>query len=326
MATLVTGGNGWVPSHVVRRLAASGETVVSYDLSEPDEPLLDLLGDVAGQVVFERGDVVDREALRSAAERNGATSIIHAAVITPRINRERAEPDTIVAVNLTGTVNALEVARGLPGFRRFVYVSSCAVWGNVPGATELTEETPSYATSLYGITKFASERIALRYHTLFELDVVAVRPANVYGPMERLSPGFVGATEIREMLRLYHEGQTIRVNSLEGPYLDWTYVDEIAEGIERAWAAKSLPHRVYSLTAGTLYSIGDVLEAFATHLPDLRYEQVKDDMANHHVSGDPPGPVPSNARMRTDFDWAPETSLTDGMAKYLDWVARYGPQ
>src|SRR5215203_23478 len=248
MVTLVTGGNGWVPSHVVRRLAEIQETVVSYDLSEPDGPLKDLLRDVAGRIVFERGDVVDREALRAAAERHGVTSIIHAAVITPRINRERAEPDTIVAVNLTGTVNALEVARGVPGFRRFVYVSSCAVWGNVPGATELTEETPSYTASLYGITKYASERIALRYNTLFGLDVVAVRPANVYGPMERLSPGFVGATEVREMLRLYHEGQAIRVNSLEGPYLDWTYVDDIAQGIERAWAAEGLPNRVYSLT------------------------------------------------------------------------------
>src|SRR5215204_5318793 len=215
---------------------------------------------------------------------------------------------------------------GLPGFRRFVYVSSCAVWGNVPGATELTEETPSYTTSLYGITKYASERIALRYNTLFGLDVVAVRPANVYGPMERLSPGFVGATEIREMLRLYHEGQAIRVNSLEGPYLDWTYVDDIAQGIERAWAAEGLQNRVYSLTAGTLYSIGDVLRAFATHLPDLRFEQVAKCEANYHVSGDAPGPIPSNARMREDFGWVPETTLEDGMGRYLDWVARYGPQ
>ncbi len=326
MTTLVTGGNGWVPSHVVKRLAQRGETVVSYDVSEPDEPLLDLLEDVAGRVVFERGNVVDLDALRAAAERHGATSIVHAAVITPRINRERAEPDTIVAVNLTGTVNALEVARGLPDFRRFVYVSSCAVWGDVPGVTELTEETPSYATFLYGITKYASERIALRYNTLFDLDVVAVRPANVYGPMERLSPGFVGATEIREMLRLYHDGQTIRVNSLEGPYLDWTYVEDIAEGIERAWAAEELPHRVYSLTAGRLYSVGDVLEAFARHLPDLRYELVADERANYRVSGDAPGPVPRNARMRADFGWAPETALEDGMGKYLDWVARYGPQ
>ncbi len=326
MSTIVTGGNGWVPSHILRRLAIRGEHVVSFDLSEPDQPLLDLLGDLSERVIFVPGDVTDRDALRTAAERYDVTSVVHAAVITPRLERERAEPDRIVAVNLGGTINALEVARGLTGFRRFVYVSSCAVWGQAAGVTELTEETPSNAISLYGITKYASERIALRYGSLFGLDVVALRPGNVYGPMERLAPGFAGATEIREMLRLHHEGMPILVNSLAGPYLDWTYVDDIAEGIERAWAAERLPHDVYSLTVGRLSSIGDVLAAFARHEPGLTYREVPEAEANYHVSGDGPGPIPSNVRMRTDFGWAPETSLDDGMEKYLTWVARYGPQ
>jgi len=324
---MVTGGNGWVPSHVVRRLAARGERVVSYDLSEPDEAMRDLLGELIDRVTFERGDVTYRNAMASAAERHGVTSIVHAAVITPRVERERGEPDRIVEVNLGGTVNALEVARALPGFRRFVYISSGAVWGQVPGATELTEETPSHATSLYGITKYASEQIVRRYGTLFGMDVVALRPANVYGPMERTSPGFAGATEIREMLRIYYAGQPILVNSLAGPYLDWTYVGDIAEGIERAWAADGpLPHDVYSLTIGRLHAIEDILAAFQRHLPDLEYREVPASEANYLVSGEGPGPAPSNARMRVDFGWAPETSLDDGMDAYLAWVERFGPQ
>lgn len=326
MTTLVTGGNGWVPSHILRRLAARGERVVSYDLMEPDEPLRDLLGDLIDLVTYEPGDVTDRTRLKAVAEQHGVDSIVHAAVITPRLDRERREPDRIVEVNLGGTVNALEVARSLPNFRRFVYVSSCAIWGNVPGAIELTEETPSYTTSLYGITKFASERTALRYATLFDMDVVAVRPGNVFGPMERHSPGFHGATEIREMLRLHFAGQPILVNSLEGPYLDWTYVDDIAHGVERVWAAPDpLPHNVYSLTCGRLSSIGDVLASFQRHLPDLDYRQVPDSEANYRVSGSPAGPVPSNARVRADLGWAPDTTLDDGMATYLAWIQRYSP-
>ncbi len=327
MTTLVTGGNGWVPSHVVRRLVARGERVVSYDLSEPDLALRDLLGGLIDRVAFVSRDVTDREALEDAAARFDVTSIVHAAVITPRIDRERREPSRIVEVNLGGTLNALEVARGISGFRRFVYVSSGAVWGHVPGATELTEETPSHATSLYGVTKDASERIARRYGTLFGMDVVALRPANVYGPMERASPGFAGATEIREMLRIHADGQPILVNSLAGPYLDWTYVGDIAEGIERAWAASERwPHDVYSLTVGRHFSIGDVLAACARHLPDLRYREVPESDANYIVSGDEPGPIPSNARMRADFGWAPNTSLDDGMGQYLAWVDRFGQQ
>src|SRR5829696_53013 len=118
MATLVTGGNGWVPSHIVRRLTRRGETVVSYDLMEPDDLLKDFLGAEIERVVFEHGDVVDEDRLREVAERHGVTRMIHAAVITPRVDRERREPKLIVEVNLIGTVNVLEVARQLPGFAR----------------------------------------------------------------------------------------------------------------------------------------------------------------------------------------------------------------
>ncbi len=326
MTTLVTGGNGWVPSHIVRRLTRRGETVVSYDLMEPDDLLKDFLGAEIERVVFEHGDVVDEDRLREVAERHGVTRMIHAAVITPRVDRERREPKLIVEVNLIGTVNILEVARQLPGFERLVYVSSCAVWGDVPGATVHTEDTPSHAASLYGITKHTSERLCRRYAALHGIDVVSIRPANVYGPMERVTPGYAGATELRQMLRLHFAGSPILVNSLAGPYLDWTYVEDIAEGIERAWATSRLPHDVYSLTCGHIYSIGDVLAAFQRHLPTLEYLVVPKEEANFVVSGDPPGAVPSNARMAQDFGWVPSTPFDDGMREYLAWITANGPQ
>ncbi|HEU0113565.1 MAG TPA: NAD(P)-dependent oxidoreductase [Thermomicrobiales bacterium] len=327
MTTLVTGGNGWVPSHIVRRLARRGETVVSFDLMPPDEPLREMLGDAMERVLFEPGDVTDRDALRTAAARHGVTSIVHAAAITPRIDRERREPTRIVDVNLGGTVNALEVARNLPDFRRFVYVSSCAVWGAQPGATTIDEDSPANTTNLYGITKLASERTALRYGELFDMDVVALRPGNVYGPMERPTPGYAGATQPREMLRIHFAGQPVLVNSLAGPHLDWTYVEDIAEGIERAWAfAGPPPHRVYSLTCGQLHSIGDLLAAFARYLPGFTYQVVPAEEANYRVSGDEPGGVPSNARVRADFGWAPATPFEDGMRAYCAWIQAHGPQ
>ena len=144
--------------------------------------------------------------------------------------------------------------------------------------------------------------------------------------MERVTPGYVGATQPREMLRLHFAGSPILVNSLAGPYLDWTFVEDVAEGIERAWAMPRLPHDVYSLTCGRLYSIGDLLAAFARHLPDLEYREVPLAGANYVVSGDPPGPVPSNARMAADFDWVPSTPFDDGMRQYLAWITGHGPQ
>ncbi|MEZ4532394.1 MAG: NAD(P)-dependent oxidoreductase [Thermomicrobiales bacterium] len=326
MATLVTGGNGWVPSHIVRRLAQRGETVISYDLMAVDELLRDLLGTAIEHVVFVHGDVTDADAMLSAAREHGVTRIIHTAAITPRRHREMAEPKRIVEVNLLGTMNALDVARQLDGFERFVYVSSCAATGSHPELAETDETTPSTATGLYGITKHTSERICQRYAELYGLDIVSMRPANVYGPMERDTPGYKGGTEPREMLRLYAEGKPVLINSLEGPYLDWTYVEDIAEGIERAWATPNLPEPVYSVTCGKLYSIGDVLEQFRAHLPNFEYRVVPEHEANYLVAGDEPGPVPSNARMQRDFGWVPSTPFADGMKQYLTWIQENGPQ
>jgi UDP-glucose 4-epimerase len=326
VVTLVTGGNGWVPSHVIRRLARAGETVVSYDVMEPDSFLTEFLGDDARNIIFETGDVTDRTRMQAVARQHGVTNIVSAAAITPRVDRERREPTQIIDVNLGGVVNALEVARTLPNFRRFVQISSVAVFGDDPGATARDEDSPANSTNLYGITKLAGERVALRYGELFGIDVIAVRPSNVYGPMERFTPGYVGATELREMLRIHFEGHPIKVTSLDGNYRDWTYVEDIAEGVEAAWAIEPAPERrVFILAAGQQYPVGEVLALFHKYLPGLRYEVAPAGEANVVVEPHP-GPLTLNDRAREELGWTPKTSLEDGMREYLAWIAANGPQ
>ena len=326
VVTLVTGGNGWVPSHVIRRLARAGETVVSYDVMEPDAYLREFLGEDAANIIFETGDVTDRARLHETAHRHDVTSIVSAAAITPRVDREQREPTRIIDVNLGGVVNALEVARTLPNFRRFVQISSVAVFGDAPGATERDEDSPANSTNLYGITKLAGERVALRYGDLFDLDVIAVRPSNVYGPMERFTPGYAGATELREMLRIHFDGQPIKVTTFEGNYRDWTYVEDIAEGVEAAWAIRQAPaQRVFILAAGRQYPLGDVLRLFQKYLPDMRCEVAPAGEANVAVQPEP-GPLTRNDRAREGLGWSPRTTLDEGMKQYLGWIVANGPQ
>lgn len=326
MTTLLTGGNGWVPSHILRRLARRGEPVISYDIMEPDALLYEFLGEAVENVVFVHGDVTDAARLAEVAASFEIDALIHAAAITPRIDREREEAARIIDVNLMATVHCLELARTRPEIRRMVNVSSTAVWGSGHSGPTLTEESPSLATGLYGVCKDTAERFCRRYRELFGIDVVSVRPANVYGPMERLTLGYRGATELREMLRILAAGETLKVNSLDGPYRDWTFVEDIAEGVERILVADALPNDVYTVTAGTLHSTGDMLAAFQRAWPELRYELVDAERANFLVSGDAPGPVPSNARLASDLGWTPSTSLDDGVAIYLSWIKEHGPQ
>lgn len=327
MTTLITGGNGWLPSHVVRRLARAGEQVISFDLMEPDDMLRDFLGVEGEKVTFVYGDVTNRDQLRDVARAFNVTNIISASAITPRVDRERREPERIIEVNLGGVVNALDVARSLPKFRRFVQISSVAVFGNVSGAQNLNEDSPANATDLYGITKLAGERVALRYGELFGLDVVAVRPGNVYGPMERLTPGYAGATELREMLRLHFSGSPITVASLEGNYRDWIYAEDVAEGIELAWAIEGpLEEKVFILSAGAQQSVGEVLTAFKENIPDLEFFETSESEANYPIKSIGAGPLPLNDRARRVLGWQPRTRFDDGMREYLSWIVTNGPQ
>lgn len=326
MTTLLTGGNGWLPSHVLRRLAQRGEQVISYDLMEPDEPLMEFLGDAVENVTFVHGDVTDAVHLRHVVDLHDVDRIINAAAITPRIDREREEPARIIEVNLMSTVTCLEIMRENSSVTKLVVISSGAAWGSGHDVDVLDESTPSLATGLYGVTKHTAERFCARYRELFDFDIVCIRPGSVYGPMERHTPGYRGATELREMLRIISAGEPLAINKLDTLYYDWVYVEDVAEGIERAWAADRLPELVYSVTTEEQYSIGDMLAAFKQQWPEMVYREVPEADANYIVPVEPPGPRVSTARLQRDYGWQPSTLLEDGVREYLAWIRRHGPQ
>jgi UDP-glucose 4-epimerase len=145
--------------------------------------------------------------------------------------------------------------------------------------------------------------------------------------MERFTPGYAGATELREMLRIHFDGQPILVATLDGAHRDWTYAEDVAEGIELAWAAPGhLPQRVFILASGERYPVGRVLEAFRQHLPGLEYRVVPAAEANYPVDASGAGPIPSPRRAAEVLGWSPRTSFADGMREYLTWIAAHGPQ
>jgi UDP-glucose 4-epimerase len=326
MTTLLTGGNGWLPSHVLRRLARRGERVISYDLMEPDEELHAFLGDAIENVEFVPGDVTDAAHMRAVVAQYSVERIINAAAITPRVDREKEEPARIIDVNLMSTVTCLEITREVDSVTKLVVISSGAAWGSGHDLDVLDESSPSLATGLYGVTKHTAERFCQRYRELFDIDVVCIRPGSVYGPMERVTPGYRGATELREMLRIIASGEPLAINCLDTLYYDWVFVEDVAEGIERAWEMDSLPELVYSVTTEEKYSIGQMLAEFAEQWPDMVYREVPESEANYVVPVEPPGPSISTARLQRDFGWKPSTPLNDGVRIYLDWIRAHGPQ
>ena len=140
MTTLVTGGTGFVASNIVRTLAEQGEQVVSFDLNPPSDLLRTYIKPWAKRVTFIQGDLLNQDELDGVLEHD-IKRIVHAAVFTGLFpNIEVGRSRDIVAINVMGTTNVLEVARKL-SVQRFLYVSSVAVYGDYQPDKVLTEES-----------------------------------------------------------------------------------------------------------------------------------------------------------------------------------------
>ena len=315
MATLVTGGTGFVGANIVRDLAQNGHHVVSLDLNEPDELLLEFLGHSSRHAVFVQGDIVDRESVARLADSHFIDKIVHAAVYT--VNREALETDRsrdVIAINIEGTANILELAR-TQQVTRFVYVSSGAVYGSaLPGDQTLNEDTPPDPGNLYGITKFASEMLTRRYGELHGISTASVRLSTPYGPMERV-------TSHRAVMSVFYDwtgralrGETIIAEDMDQGR-DYTYVADIAEGLRAVLDAPSLPHNLYNITAGTWVTFQEILERVVELFPST---QVEFPAASQVKSSYGRGPL-SGHRMFEDLGWTPKYDLKAGLAAYIQW-------
>ena len=318
MATLVTGGTGFVGANIVKELAGAGHQVICLDLNSPDELMRGFLGDRSSQVTFITGDILDRTFLERMQDTQAIDKIVHAAVYTVnRIPLETERSREIVDINITGTTNLLELARAVR-VQRFVYVSSGAAYG-AAGAPDQTfnEDAAPRPDFLYGITKYTSELLTRRYGELHQLSTASVRLSTPYGPMERTT-GHRGVMSVLyqwtgEALR----GETI---SLTDPNAgrDYTYVADIADGVRTVLDAPALPHDLYNLTAGRWITYSEILERLKEILPDTSVEDAPGAGAATRSSEPSRGPL-SGHRLYQDLGWTPKYDLTAGLTEYLAW-------
>ncbi|MCI0830382.1 MAG: NAD(P)-dependent oxidoreductase [Chloroflexi bacterium] len=316
MVTLVTGGTGFVGANIVRDLARNGHRVVSFDINGPDRLLQEFMGESAPAVTFVRGDIVDRASVERLGQEHQIEKIVHAAVFT--VNREALETERsrdVIAINLEGTANLLELAR-TQRVSRFVYVSSGAVYGRaLPGDQTLNEETPPAPENLYGITKFASEMITRRYGELHGISTVSVRLSTPYGPMERV-------TGHRAVMSVFYDwtGRAVRGESITaedmGQGRDYTYVADIADGIRAVLDAPSLGHGLYNITTGIWVTYQEILDRLVEVSPATQIDTPAAGSAN--AGGYSRGPL-SGHRLSNDLQWTPKYDLKAGLADYIQW-------
>ena len=318
MATLVTGGTGFVGSNIVKRLALSGHPVVCLDINEPDRLLQDYWEEAASQVIFLRRDIRNWGEVERVGESEAIDKIVHAAVFTAtRSEVETLRSREIVDINVTGTTNMLELAR-IHKVSRFVYVSSGSVYGTVPSnQPPVAEDRNPEPRTLYAITKYASELLTRRYGEVHGFSTASTRLSSPYGPMERV-------TGHRDLMSVMYRwtgkvarGEEVPADNL-GAGMDFTYVADTAAGVQAVLEAPNLPNDVYNVTAGVWLSLGDVLAELRRLSPTTR--TVEGGGGGPGIrSLQPSRPPMSNQRLRQDLGWKPRYDLSSGLAEYLRW-------
>ena len=248
---LVTGGAGFIGSHLVSRLLAGGASVRVFD----DESSGDFgrLDGLAGDLERVRGDVRDVAALARATA--GVDRVFHQAADVS-VPRSVEDPSTTYAVNVTGTLNVLEAARAA-GVRRVVMASSSAVYGDDPEMPKREGMAPR-PISPYASSKLADEGLCEVWARCYGLETVALRYFNVYGPGQ--DPASAYAAVVPKMIDLVRQGRSPVIYGDGEQTRDFVYVGDVVEANLLAMASPRASGGVFNIASGGGISLNRMLD------------------------------------------------------------------
>ncbi|HET9014448.1 MAG TPA: SDR family oxidoreductase [Thermomicrobiaceae bacterium] len=251
---LVTGGAGFIGSHLVERLVADGRRVRVLDSFATGRR--ENLAPVLGEVELLEGDLRDPAAVGRAVA--GVEVVFHLAAL-PSVPRSIRDPATTVAVNVTGTLNLLLAARDA-GCRRVVFASSSSVYGDTSVLPKVETMAPR-PRSPYAVSKLTGEQLCAVFTQLYGLETVALRYFNVYGP--RQDPASPYAAVIPRFIRALSRGESPVVYGDGEQTRDFTYVTDVVEANLRAADAPGVSGQVLNVAGGEAIALNRVLAVLA---------------------------------------------------------------
>ena len=313
MRALVTGGAGFIGSHLVDSLLASGWRVTAFDNFDPFYDPAIKEGNVRAHLsndayTLVRGDLRDRAAVDSLA---GPTydAIVHMAAkagIRPSIE----DPVGYQNVNVTGTQLLLELARRV-GTKQFVFASSSSVYGVNPRVPWREDDHVLQPISPYASTKVSGELLGHVYSHLYGMRFIALRIFSVYGPRQR--PDLA----IHKFAKLMLAGKPIPVFGNGGTSRDYTFVDDVVSGVRAAMDYQS-----------TIYEVINLGNTRTVHLSEMiaGLEHATGVAATIERHPEQPGDVPQTwaniDKARALLGYEPATPYAEGVKKFVDWLKR----
>ncbi len=298
MKILVTGGAGFIGSHVSKLLLDLGHQVtVIDDLSHGNQASIDK------KAFFIKSSMLDQKKLEEILPGHGA--VIHMASLI-EVGESVKAPVEFVENNILGTVKLLQAMKNT-GVKKIIFSSSACVYG-VPKKLPITEDDPlGEQENPYGITKTTMEKFCKLYNKLFGFDVVILRYFNPYGPGElhnpetHAIPNFIKAVLEKKPLPLFWKGEQIR---------DFIYIDDLAEAHVLPLNLNGL--HIYNVGTETGVKVMDVVKTIF----DLVDYEVEIDHKGER-KGDVAGLVASAEKIKKELGWIAKVSLKEGLQKTI---------
>jgi nucleoside-diphosphate-sugar epimerase len=275
---LVTGGAGFIGSHLVERLLADGHEVRVLDNFATGRR--ENLSGLIDEIELIEGDIQSYERVHNAIR--GTELVFHAAAL-PSVPRSIQDPLTSTSVNVTGTLNTLLSARD-EGVRRVIYASSSSIYGANPELPKTTRMLPA-PISPYAVAKLAGEGLCRSFTEVFELETVSLRYFNVFGPRQdplsayaAVIPRFIAAFLDQTPPPVYGDGTQSR---------DFTYVDNAIDATMLAADAEGVAGETFNVACGERTSLNELLDelrAVSGHPIDARYTEPRPGDVRHSLA------------------------------------------
>ena len=305
---LVTGGGGFIGSHLTERLVELGTHTVAFVHYRGDGSCgwLDR-SSRRSEIEIVRGDICDRSSVAKAMD--GAEIVFHLAALIA-IPYSYEAPFSYLRTNVEGTLNVLEAARTM-GVGRVVHTSTSEVYGT-PESVPINEGHPLQAQSPYAASKVGADQMVRAYHLSFGLPVVTLRPFNTFGP--RQSARAVIPATITQCLR----GDRVGLGNLR-PTRDFNYVADTVSGFVLAAASTEALGRTINIGSGREVSIRD-LAAKIAEIVGREIDIVAEEERTRPESSEVDRLLADNSMAREVLGWEPSVSLEDGLKNTVDWI------
>ena len=306
---LVTGGAGFIGSHVCEKLVAEGfEVVVLDDFNDYYDPAIKRqnLEPVKDRLTVVAGDLRDRGLVDELFAKSGFTSVIHLAAragVRPSI----ADPRLYFSTNVDGTLNLLEACRA-NGVKHFVFASSSSVYGVNPKVPFAERDLIERTISPYAATKLAGEQMCSNYSHLFGIRCVCLRFFTVYGPRQRPDLAiakFTDAISKGMQIDRYGDGSTAR---------DYTYISDIVAGVMAAFRYDRSDFEIFNLGGSATTTLTDLIGLI---------EEATGQAAAIRQLPDQPGDVPRTyadvSKSAAFLGYEPQVPIREGIKRYVEW-------